>query len=64
MVVLPFVNAALAARRPFRQSTATLQAEGVHILLGPDEFEPHAPGAGGTTLDSSPEKSRLAQWKH
>lgn len=54
IVVLPFVNTALATRRPFQQSTATLQAEGVHLLLGPGKFEPHPPGAGNTKFNSFP----------
>jgi phosphopantothenoylcysteine synthetase/decarboxylase len=33
IVVLPFVNAALASRLPFRRSVETLRAEGVSILL-------------------------------
>jgi hypothetical protein len=35
IVVLPFVNSALAARAPFRRSIEELRREGVHILLGP-----------------------------
>ncbi len=41
VVVLPFVNNALAARAPFRRSVEQLRAEGVRV-----EFEPHPPGAG------------------
>ncbi|MFC6079856.1 flavoprotein [Sphaerisporangium aureirubrum] len=41
VVVLPFVNSALAGRIPFRRSVDVLRAEGVHVLL-----EPHAPGSG------------------
>ncbi|BCY05906.1 flavoprotein [Actinoplanes sp. L3-i22] len=44
VVVLPFVNSALAGRAPFRRSVEELRAEGVRILLGPGECEPHAPG--------------------
>ncbi|MGI5491483.1 flavoprotein [Microtetraspora malaysiensis] len=46
VVVLPFVNSALASREPFRRSVETLRAEGVHILLGPGQVEPHAPSTG------------------
>ena len=46
-VVLPFVNAALASRAPFRRSVESLRDEGVRILLGPGEFEPHPPRTGG-----------------
>ncbi|WP_119731289.1 flavoprotein [Thermomonospora amylolytica] len=59
VVVLPFVNTALASRRPFQQSTATLRAEGIRLLLGPGEFEPHAPGTGGTKLASFPWEGAL-----
>lgn len=46
-VVVPFVNAALAARLPFRQAVAGLRKEQVHVLLGPeDQWEPHPPGHG------------------
>ncbi|MEU4568988.1 flavoprotein [Micromonospora sp. NPDC023956] len=46
-VVVPFVDAALATRLPFRRAVATLRDEGVHVLLGPeDEWEPHPPGSG------------------
>lgn len=54
VVVLPFVNTALAARHPFQQSMASLRDEGVRILLGPGEFEPHLPGTGGSRLASFP----------
>ncbi|MEU8380724.1 flavoprotein [Streptosporangium sp. NPDC048865] len=35
VVVLPFVNDALATRTPFRRSVESLRAEGVHVLLRP-----------------------------
>jgi hypothetical protein len=54
LVVLPFVNSALADRPPFRRSVQQLRDEGVRILLGPGEFEPHPPGTGGTRLDTFP----------
>lgn len=34
IVVLPFVNMALAARRPFRRSLEALRAEGVQVPAG------------------------------
>lgn len=46
VVVLPFVNSALAGRRAFRRSVDELQKEDVRILLGPGEFEPHPPRSG------------------
>jgi phosphopantothenoylcysteine synthetase/decarboxylase len=54
VVALPFVNTALAGRPPFRRSVRQLREEGVRILLGPGEFEPHPPGTGGTRLDAFP----------
>jgi phosphopantothenoylcysteine synthetase/decarboxylase len=54
IVVLPFVNAALASRTPFQQSVKSLRAEGVSILLGPGAIEPHQPHTGGSLIDSYP----------
>jgi Flavoprotein len=54
IVVLPFVNSALASRSPFRHSVESLRAEGVRVLLGPGGFEPHPPRTGGTLVDSYP----------
>lgn len=54
IVVLPFVNSALASRAPFRRSVEVLRGEGVRILLGPGGFEPHSPRTGGSLIDSYP----------
>jgi phosphopantothenoylcysteine synthetase/decarboxylase len=54
VVVLPFVNTALAMRRPFRRSVEDLREEGARVLLGPGQFEPHAPGTGGIHMDAYP----------
>jgi phosphopantothenoylcysteine synthetase/decarboxylase len=54
VVVLPFVNSALASRAPFRRSVESLRGEGVRILLGPGQFEPHPPRTGGNRIDSYP----------
>ncbi|WP_433413722.1 flavoprotein [Microtetraspora malaysiensis] len=54
VVVLPFVNSALASRAPFRRSVETLRAEGVHVLLGPGQFEPHAPNSGDSRIETYP----------
>lgn len=54
IVVLPFVNYALAARVPFRRSIEELRREGVHILLGPGGVEPHEPHTGGDLIASYP----------
>jgi hypothetical protein len=54
VVVLPFVNTALAGRVPFRRAVASLRTEGVHVLLGPGQFEPHPPGTGGGRIAAFP----------
>ncbi len=54
IVVLPFVNTALASRPPFQRSVESLRAEGVRILLGPGGFEPHPPRTGGDRIASYP----------
>jgi phosphopantothenoylcysteine synthetase/decarboxylase len=54
IVVLPFVNSALAARAPFRRSVEELRSEGVHILLGSGGIEPHEPHTGGDLIASYP----------
>lgn len=54
IVVLPFVNSALANRAPFRRSVKSLRSEGVRILLGPGGFEPHTPRTGGSLIDTYP----------
>lgn len=54
IVVLPFVNSALANRAAFRRSVDTLRGEGVHILLGPGGFEPHPPRTGGNQIETFP----------
>ncbi|MGH3281232.1 MAG: flavoprotein [Trebonia sp.] len=46
VIVLPYVNAALASRAPFRRSVESLRDEGVRILLGPGLIEPHQPRNG------------------
>ncbi|WP_428963114.1 flavoprotein [Micromonospora fluostatini] len=46
-VIVPFANAALAARLPFRRAVASLRDEGVHVIVGPEhDWEPHPPGSG------------------
>ena len=54
VVALPFVNSALAGRAPFKDSVNALRREGVRILLGPGEFEPHPPGSGGERISDFP----------
>ncbi|TQS29064.1 flavoprotein [Microbispora sp. KK1-11] len=64
VVVLPFVNTALAARAPFRCSIQRLQDEGVCVLLGPGQFEPHNPGSGSVHFASFPWESALMKVAH
>jgi phosphopantothenoylcysteine synthetase/decarboxylase len=52
IVVLPFVNQALAANRVFIRSVDELRQIGVRVLFGPGEFEPHPPRTGGQALDT------------
>jgi phosphopantothenoylcysteine synthetase/decarboxylase len=54
IVVLPFVNRALAANRVFARSVEELRQAGVRVLFGPGEFEPHPPRTGGQVLDTYP----------
>jgi phosphopantothenoylcysteine synthetase/decarboxylase len=54
VVVLPFVNQALAANPVFDRSVNELRQAGVRVLYGPGEFEPHPPRTGGTVLDTYP----------
>jgi phosphopantothenoylcysteine synthetase/decarboxylase len=54
IVVLPFVNANLSGRAPFRRSVEQLRAEGVRVLLGPGQWEPHPPGTGSGRLAEFP----------
>ncbi|MBT2234678.1 flavoprotein [Nonomuraea sp. NEAU-A123] len=61
VVVLPFVNSALATRAPFQRSVEDLRAEGVHVLFGPGQFEPHAPSSGGDHIDAYPWKRTLTE---
>ncbi|GAA4576463.1 flavoprotein [Planotetraspora kaengkrachanensis] len=59
VVVLPFVNSALATRAPFREAVKLLRAEGVRILIGPGQFEPHPPSTGADRLDTYPWRRSL-----
>jgi phosphopantothenoylcysteine synthetase/decarboxylase len=54
IVVLPFVNSALAGRAPFQHSVECLRAEGVHILLDADGVKPHPPRTGGDLIGTYP----------
>jgi phosphopantothenoylcysteine synthetase/decarboxylase len=48
VLLVPFVNAALANRRPFRQALDDLRSEDVHVLFNDERRPPHPPGTGET----------------
>ncbi|GAA1608424.1 flavoprotein [Actinoplanes couchii] len=54
VVVLPYVNRALAVREPFRRSVEQLRAEGVTVLFGPGEWEPHDTPDGAEAIAAFP----------
>ena len=54
VVVMPFVNTALAAREPYKRSVKELADEGVRVLIGPEGVEPHLPHTGGRLVDNYP----------
>ena len=54
IAVLPFVNTALAANRPFHRSIEELRAAGITVLIGDGAFIPHPPRTGGRRLDQYP----------
>ena len=60
VVALPFVNSALAGRAPFKDSVHALRSEGVRVLLGPGEFQPHPPGSGGDRISDFPWQLAIA----
>ena len=59
MVILPFVNTALAARRPFIEAVRSLRAEGVEMIYGPGQWEPHPPGTGDRRIAQFPWRTAL-----
>jgi phosphopantothenoylcysteine synthetase/decarboxylase len=61
VVVVPFINQALAARRPLQAAVTQVRAEGVQVLLGPGGFQPHPVGAGSTQLRSFPWSQALTE---
>ncbi|WP_182881677.1 flavoprotein [Microbispora sp. H10949] len=61
VVVLPFVNSALAAREPFRRNVVQLRAEGIRVLLGSNQFEPHDPGEGSEHAAAFPWQLALGE---
>ncbi len=61
IVVLPFVNSALASHFAFQRSIRDLRAAGVRVLFGPGEWQPHPPGTGGDRIDSFPWSLALSE---
>lgn len=59
IVILPFVNDALANNPPLRRSIAELRESGVRVIFGPGQFEPHPPRTGDTVMDRYPWKQAL-----
>lgn len=60
VVILPFTNAALSNRQPFRRAVEDLRAEGVQVLIDGDGFHPHPPGSGGNRRAEFPWTAALA----
>jgi phosphopantothenoylcysteine synthetase/decarboxylase len=54
VVMLPFLNSALASRRPFERAIVQLRHEGVQVLLGDSTVDPHPPGTGSDHIDTFP----------
>jgi flavoprotein len=54
IVVLPFVNIALAANRVFQRSMDELRQSGVTVLFGEGAVVPHPPRTGESRLDQYP----------
>jgi len=54
IVVLPFLNSALAAHPAFQRSVAALREAGVTVLLGREVYEPQAPRTGPQVLPRYP----------
>ena len=54
IVVLPFVNSALAARIPFRHGVAECAAKVFASCCGSGGVEPHSPHTGGELIPSYP----------
>jgi hypothetical protein len=54
VVVLPFVNSALASHPAFRRSAALLRDAGIDVIQGPGRLEPHPPGTGSSRFNTFP----------
>ncbi|MEU8075156.1 flavoprotein [Catellatospora citrea] len=61
-VIVPFVNATLAAREPFVASVEALRHEGVDMILGHSSaWLPHEPGTGHLQQTRFPWRAALRQ---
>lgn len=54
IVVLPFVNTALAGNQVFLRSVDELRESGVTVLFGDGGFVPHPPRTGGQAMERYP----------
>lgn len=54
VIILPFVNSALASRAPLARSIEQLRSEGVGVYFGPGMIEPHEPHTGDRLLEAYP----------
>jgi phosphopantothenoylcysteine synthetase/decarboxylase len=59
MVLVPFVNTALANNRVFLRSIEELRAAGVIVLFGEGGFVPHPPRTGNEAMERYPWKAAL-----
>ena len=61
VVVLPFVNSALASHPAFQRSVTLLRDAGIEMIHGPGRLPPHPPGTGSSTFDTFPWHQALDQ---
>ncbi len=62
VVIVPFVNAALASRLPYRLSLRQLRDEGVRVIEGrADDWVPPPPGTGATRQRDFPWQHAIAE---
>lgn len=57
VVILPFINTALASRKSLTRSIDTLKSEGVRFYFGGGMIEPHAPHTGDAAVEHYPWRS-------
>jgi hypothetical protein len=61
VVVLPFVNSALASHPAFQRSVTLLRDTGIDVIYGPGRLEPHPPGTGGSKFETFPWHEALVE---